>query len=177
MSMAAAKLPPPDAGEDLIPFNMRMPRRIVEALDEWVEDLNRGRRVGKVTRSDVVRVLLERGAVLRPSLDEQGAPGAPLAILHDEEGREVAVSPLEQSLANDTVLRDPRTGRDVPARLMRAHYALLHELAHSTFQQSDDESRKKRYPDLEDQAVLEDEAGGVPPLLRDQRRRMSKRDK
>ena len=60
------------ADDDLIPFSMRMPRSIVEALDAWIADLNRGRNVGKVTRSEVVRVLLERGALQRPSLDDDG---------------------------------------------------------------------------------------------------------
>lgn len=118
--MAAAKLPPEADEDELIPFNMRMPKRIVEALDSWVGDLNRGRRVGRVTRSDVVRVLLERGAALRPSLDEDGEPGKALAVLHDQDGRESATKPIFRG-APGLLQFDgdpPKYGE-----LVRAHYA------------------------------------------------------
>lgn len=58
-----------DNDDELIPFNMRMPRSIVEGLDAWRDELNRGRRVGRVTRSDIVRVLLEDGIAKRHDLD------------------------------------------------------------------------------------------------------------
>lgn len=58
--------------DELIPFTMRMPRSILEALDAWIADINRGRKVGKVTRSEVIRVLLERGALQRLPLEDDG---------------------------------------------------------------------------------------------------------
>jgi len=58
--------------DELIPFTMRMPRSILEALDAWIADINRGRKVGKVTRSEVIRVLLERGALQRLPLEDGG---------------------------------------------------------------------------------------------------------
>ncbi|MCC6494967.1 MAG: hypothetical protein IT193_01775 [Propionibacteriaceae bacterium] len=72
--MAAKRLPPPPAGAEedrLVPFNMRMPESILAALDAWVDDLNRGRTLGKVTRSDVIRALLIRGARERPDLESK----------------------------------------------------------------------------------------------------------
>ncbi|RYZ14400.1 MAG: hypothetical protein EOO70_07680, partial [Myxococcaceae bacterium] len=62
MTMAAKRLPSQpqlDADDRLIPFNMRMPESLIVALDAWVDDLNRGRSLGKISRSDLIRAALE----------------------------------------------------------------------------------------------------------------------
>jgi hypothetical protein len=72
MVMAAKKLQPqtaPGAEDKLIPFNMRMPESVLLALDEWVEELNRARTWPKVTRSDIIRTVLDRACRERPDLD------------------------------------------------------------------------------------------------------------
>jgi len=72
MAMAAKKLPASSASTDndkLTPFNMRMPDSLLEALDAWVDDLNKGRALGKVTRSDLIRVVLEKACRDRPDLE------------------------------------------------------------------------------------------------------------
>lgn len=75
MSMAAKKpsprrqvAPEPDK---LTPFNMRMPEALLVALDAWVDELNEGRSLGKVNRSDLIRAVLEYGCRERPDLDSK----------------------------------------------------------------------------------------------------------
>jgi hypothetical protein len=69
MSMAARKIPPTsEADDELVPFNMRMSKRTLEGLDAWVDDLNRGRALGKVNRSDLIRLVLSRAVTERPDL-------------------------------------------------------------------------------------------------------------
>lgn len=66
-TMAAKKLPPdPDR---LTPFNMRMPESLLVALDDWVEELNKDRSLGKISRSDLIRAALERACRERPDLE------------------------------------------------------------------------------------------------------------
>ena len=67
-TMAAKKLPPPDP-DRLTPFNMRMPESLLSALDEWVDELNEGRSLGKISRSDLIRAALERACRERPDLE------------------------------------------------------------------------------------------------------------
>lgn len=67
MTMAARRQEP--AKTNLTPFTMRMPDDILAGLDEWVDDLNRGRALGKVTRSDLIRLVLSRAIETRPDLD------------------------------------------------------------------------------------------------------------
>lgn len=63
--MAAKKATQPDPSE-LVPFNFRMPRGILDGLDAWVDELNEGRALGKVTRSDLIRLILSRAIEERP---------------------------------------------------------------------------------------------------------------
>lgn len=67
MTMAARRQEP--AKTNLTPFTMRMPDDILAGLDEWVDELNRGRALGKVTRSDLIRLVLSRAIETRPDLD------------------------------------------------------------------------------------------------------------
>ena len=67
MTMAAKKSAPADPNE-LVPFNFRMPRSILDGLDTWVDELNAGRALGKVTRSDLIRAVLEKAIRERPDL-------------------------------------------------------------------------------------------------------------
>jgi len=67
MTMAARRQEPAKA--NLTPFTMRMPDDILAGLDEWVDELNRGRALGKVTRSDLIRLVLSRAIETRPDLD------------------------------------------------------------------------------------------------------------
>lgn len=66
--MAAKKAAPADPSE-LVPFNFRMPRGILDGLDAWVDELNAGRALGKVTRSDLIRLILSRALDERPDLE------------------------------------------------------------------------------------------------------------
>lgn len=73
MGMAAKKL---DLGgvEDhddnaTVQFNVRVPRFLLKELDAWLDDINQGRRVGKVNRSDLVRLLLDKACRERPDLE------------------------------------------------------------------------------------------------------------
>lgn len=95
MGMAAAKLPPEappgEDGEETVQFNFRIPKRLLAALDAWLGDMNRGRRLGKVTRAEVLRAILERDVVARPPLEQAANPsGRVQAVLHDIDGRELA---------------------------------------------------------------------------------------
>lgn len=70
--MAAKKLDPVEVEVDnnaTVQFNVRVPRFLLKELDTWLEDINRGRRVGRVNRSDLVRLLLDRGCRERPDLE------------------------------------------------------------------------------------------------------------
>ena len=72
MTMAARRQDPKSS---LTPFTMRMPDEILSGLDAWVDDLNKGRMLGKVNRSDLIRLILARALEERPDLD-QPPPGA-----------------------------------------------------------------------------------------------------
>ncbi len=72
MTMAAKKLPTPaqpDPDDRLTPFNMRMPESLIVSLDAWVDELNKGRALGKISRSDLIRAALERACRERPNLE------------------------------------------------------------------------------------------------------------
>lgn len=75
MGMAAKKLPPvaseADDVEETVQFNFRIPKRLLAALDDWLADMNHGRRLGKVTRAEVLRAVLERDVVARPPLEQE----------------------------------------------------------------------------------------------------------
>lgn len=61
--------PKPKAAEPgLVQTAFRLPSDLLEALDAWVEELNECRGWPKVTRSDVLRSLLERGLRERPEM-------------------------------------------------------------------------------------------------------------
>lgn len=51
---------------NLVPFTMRMPEEILAGLDKWIDELNEGRALGKVTRSDLIRLILSRAIEERP---------------------------------------------------------------------------------------------------------------
>lgn len=65
MLMAARRQEPTKS--NLTPFTMRMPDEILQGLDAWVEELNEGRVLGKVTRSDLIRLILSRAIEERPA--------------------------------------------------------------------------------------------------------------
>ena len=68
MVMPARRRDVPPA-EELIPFTLRMPRGLISSLDAWVEKLNKGKKYGLVTRSDVIRYALEQMSEKAPPLD------------------------------------------------------------------------------------------------------------
>lgn len=57
------KPPPPKA---LIALNLRVPPDLLEAVDQWVTDVNATRSWPKLTRSDLIRLVLERLVKERP---------------------------------------------------------------------------------------------------------------
>lgn len=67
MTMAARRQEPQKP--TLTPFTMRMPDDILEGLDVWVDELNAGRALGKVTRSDLIRLILSKAIAERPDLE------------------------------------------------------------------------------------------------------------
>jgi hypothetical protein len=69
MSMAAVKPASSSDPNELVPFNFRMPRGILDGLDAWVHELNSGRAIGKVTRSDLIRILLSKALEEHPDLN------------------------------------------------------------------------------------------------------------
>lgn len=66
MTMAARRHDPPKS--NLTPFTMRMPDDILAGLDAWVDEMNAGRALGRVTRSDLIRAVLEKAIRERPDL-------------------------------------------------------------------------------------------------------------
>lgn len=62
---------PPKAPSDpgLIQTAFRLPPELLERLDAWVDELNESRPWPKMTRSDLVRIVLSRAADERPDLD------------------------------------------------------------------------------------------------------------
>lgn len=68
--MASKKTQTTDSFE-LIPFNFRMPRALLDALDERVEELNRSDPYQRMNRSDLIRELLARGLRDPPSRHEK----------------------------------------------------------------------------------------------------------
>lgn len=73
MGMAAKRLEPQEDENELIPFNFRLERGIVLALDEMVEDLRKEHPSFRLTRSDVIRTAL-REAVERHRAQKKPAP-------------------------------------------------------------------------------------------------------
>lgn len=73
MGMAAKKLDPTEVEDHddnaTVQFNVRVPRFLLKELDAWLDDINQGRRVGKVNRSDLVRLLLDKACRERPDLE------------------------------------------------------------------------------------------------------------
>lgn len=57
-----------DAETDSIQFNVRLPRVLLVELDAWLCDLNQGKCVGLVNRSELVRTLIDRGTRERPAI-------------------------------------------------------------------------------------------------------------
>lgn len=55
-----------------MPFTFRIPERLVDELDAWVEELNRVKRWPKVTRSDLIRGLLAWCVKERPDWEQRG---------------------------------------------------------------------------------------------------------
>lgn len=68
MTMAARRIDA-DGQDGLTQFNMRMPRALLRDLDAWVDQLNSGQRLSKVSRSDLIRLTLERACEERPDLN------------------------------------------------------------------------------------------------------------
>ena len=69
MAMAARKVGPPEPTTDrekLIPFTMRMPHGLIDDLDALVVRVNAAGHWPPVTRSDVIRGLLEHGVKSPP---------------------------------------------------------------------------------------------------------------
>lgn len=58
--------------DDLVPFNFRIRRALLDELDKWAEELNKGRRGPKITRSDLVRGVLDWAAENRPDWEQRG---------------------------------------------------------------------------------------------------------
>jgi hypothetical protein len=58
--------PPKEIGP--VQLNLRVPPEMAEALDQWVEELNRKRTWPKLNRTDVLRALLDRALKERPDL-------------------------------------------------------------------------------------------------------------
>lgn len=52
--------------DELVPANFRAPRRLIEALDAWAEEINQGPRWPKMKRPDLVRGVLEWAVLTRP---------------------------------------------------------------------------------------------------------------
>lgn len=77
MGMAARRIDAED--RDLTQFNMRMPRGLLRELDEWVDELNRGRGLGKINRSDLIREVLYWACFARPNVERAAIP------VHDPE--------------------------------------------------------------------------------------------
>lgn len=50
----------------LIPFNFRIPAGLVDAFDEWLQERNRSKPLAHITRSDLIRGVLEWAARTRP---------------------------------------------------------------------------------------------------------------
>lgn len=69
MTMAAKKTRPEPEPDRLTPFNMRMPESLIVSLDTWVEELNEGRTLGRINRSDLIRAALEYACRERPDLE------------------------------------------------------------------------------------------------------------
>lgn len=69
------KTPAAAGGEQL---NIRATTELLRKLDGWVEHLNRGRRL-PLTRTDVVRGVLDWAAEHRPDFEDVGAVEAPQA--------------------------------------------------------------------------------------------------
>lgn len=66
MSMAAKKQPVPQEEDQLVPFNFRIPKSLVDRLDVWVEEQNQGRSWPKLTRSALIRGVLDWAERERP---------------------------------------------------------------------------------------------------------------
>ncbi len=60
MGMAARKQTPEPDPSELVPFNFRMPRGLIDALDERVDALNKGNPWQKINRSDLIRDILTK---------------------------------------------------------------------------------------------------------------------
>lgn len=72
MGMTARRIDAED--RDLTQFNMRMPRGLLRELDEWVDELNRGRGLGKINRSDLIREVLYWACFTRPNVERAAVP-------------------------------------------------------------------------------------------------------
>lgn len=86
-------LPPdmPPASSDLVPFNIRLPRGLIAALDARVREINQQRKWTKINRSDLIRELLMRG------IDEQSG-GVPNNLAMSA-GARMTLAPLQQQHA------------------------------------------------------------------------------
>lgn len=72
MGMAARKVDPaaePADDNESIQFNVRIPRFLLRDLDTWLADINKGRRVGLLNRSELVRLIIDRACRERPDLE------------------------------------------------------------------------------------------------------------
>lgn len=67
------KSPAPSTGSTQI--NLKLPEELLEAIDGWVADINRERPWPKMTRSDVIRIVMGWAAKERPGWVAKGTDG------------------------------------------------------------------------------------------------------
>jgi predicted transcriptional regulator len=72
MGMAAKRLDAADEADEqsTTQFNVRVPKFLLRDLDAWLAEINKGRRVGLMTRSDLVRLVLDRACREKPDFDK-----------------------------------------------------------------------------------------------------------
>ena len=70
-----AKRPAVSPGQAQI--NLKMPEKLLEDIDEWVEEINLSRSWPKVTRSDVIRGVMAQA--VRKRIDWEESPEPPPA--------------------------------------------------------------------------------------------------
>jgi hypothetical protein len=105
MTMPARKPEPHDPNR-LVPFNFRIPEKLVEDLDQWVIEQNRVHVGPHLTRSDVIRGVLTWAVRTKPEWNE----GHHVLVIVSHRGEVLQRKPVQNVSSATITFTDSATG-------------------------------------------------------------------
>lgn len=101
-----ARKPEPHDPNRLVPFNFRIPEKLVEDLDKWVVEQNRVHVGPHLTRSDVIRGVLTWAVRTKPEWNE----GHHVLVIVSHRGEVLQRKPVQHVSSATITFTDSATG-------------------------------------------------------------------